>query len=93
MVPALTLELYIMLLICIMSIGILFCLYRLFIGPSLAERTVAGDGVVSLIMGIFILTSVLRDSDIYFNAVLIISLLGFITTLTVARYLEFTDEE
>jgi multisubunit Na+/H+ antiporter MnhF subunit len=74
-------------------VGILFCLYRLFVGPSLAERTVAGDAALALIMGIFILTSILRNSDIYFNAVLIISLLGFISTLTVARYLEFTDKE
>lgn len=86
-------EIYITILICFLSVGILFCLYRLFMGPSLAERTVAGDGVLSMIMGIIILTSLLRDSDIYLNAVLIISLLGFISTLTVARYLEFIDEE
>lgn len=93
MISDITLELYITILICVMSVGILFCLYRLFTGPSLAERTVASDGILSLIMGIFILTSVLRNSVIYFNAVLIISLLGFISTLTVARYLEFTNKE
>lgn len=86
-------DLYLTILICVLSLGIVFCLFRLFAGPSLAERTVAGDGVLALIMGIFILTSVIQDTDIYFNAVLIISLLGFISTLTVARYLELSDDE
>ncbi len=86
-------ELYVIFLIGVLSIGILFCVSRLFTGPSLAERTVAGDGVTSLIAGILILVSILRHSVIYFNAMLIIALLAFITTLTVARYLEFTDQE
>lgn len=86
-------DLYLTILICVLSLGIVFCLFRVFQGPSLAERTVAGDGVLALIMGIFILTSVIQDTDIYFNAVLIISLLGFISTLTVARYLELSDDE
>jgi multisubunit Na+/H+ antiporter MnhF subunit len=76
-----------------LCVGIIFCLFRLFQGPTLAERTVAGDGIMVLITGIFILVSILSDSDLYLNAALIISLLGFITTLTVARYLELTDED
>lgn len=85
-------EMYIALLICVMGIGIVFCLYRLLTGPSLAERTVAGDAILSIIMGIFILVGILENTGVYLNAVLIISLLGFISTLTVARYLEFTDQ-
>lgn len=85
-------ETYIALLICVMGIGIVFCLYRLLTGPSLAERTVAGDAILSMIMGIFILVGILENTDIYLNAVLIIALLGFISTLTVARYLEMVDE-
>lgn len=85
-------EAYITALICVMGVGIVFCLYRLLRGPSLAERAVAGDGVLSMIMGVFILVGMLENTGIYLNAVLIISLLGFISTLTVARYLEMVDD-
>ncbi|MFB6344845.1 MAG: monovalent cation/H+ antiporter complex subunit F [bacterium] len=86
-------DLYTSLLICVMGVGIVLCIYRLLIGPSLAERTVAGDGALSMIMGIFILVSVLEETGVYLNSVLIIALLGFISTLTVARYLEFVDDK
>lgn len=85
-------DLFLGLLVCAMSVGMLFCLYRLLVGPTLAERTVAGDGILAMIMGIFILISVQQDTDVYLNAVLVIALLGFISTLAVARYLEMTDE-
>lgn len=86
-------DLYISLLISLLSVGILLCLYRLIVGPTLAERTVAGDGIVALIMGILILISIQRQTDLYLTAVLVLALLGFISTLTVARYLEHGDDD
>lgn len=85
-------DLFLGLLIALTSLGVVFCLYRLLKGPTLAERTVAGDGLLSMIMGIFILVSVQQGTDVYLNAVLVVALLGFITTLAVARYLEMTDD-
>ncbi|MFB6356413.1 MAG: monovalent cation/H+ antiporter complex subunit F [bacterium] len=85
-------DTFISILIMIQSIGIVLCLLRLFRGPTLAERTVAGDGVVFMIMGILILISIKNQTTIYLDAVLIIALLGFISTLTVARYLELNDD-
>lgn len=86
-------DIFLGLLICLLSVGVILCLIRLVRGPTLAERTVAGDGILSMIMGIFILISILRETDIYLNAVLVIALLGFISTLTVARYLELTGRD
>ncbi len=85
-------DLFLGLLIAVASLGVVFCLYRVLKGPTLAERTVAGDGLLSMIMGIFILVSVQQGTDVYLNAVLVVALLGFITTLAVARYLEMTDD-
>lgn len=83
---------FLALLIVVLCVGILLCLARLFSSTTLAERTVAVDGIVFQLMGILILVSVLRQTDLYLDAVLIIALLGFISTLTVARYLEFSDD-
>lgn len=85
-------EIFIGMLISVLSVGILLCLYRLVVGPSLAERAVAGDGILSMVMGIFILVSILRDTALFINAVLVVALLGFISTLTVARYLEMSED-
>jgi len=86
-------ELIIGLLICLLALGGLLCIYRLIIGPTIAERAVAGDGLVSMVMGILILVSVLTRSSIYLTAVIVIALLGFINTLAVSRYLELTDSD
>jgi len=86
-------NIFIALLICLFSIGAILCFYRLIIGPTLAERTVAADGLISMVMGILILVSIYQETDLYLTAVLVISLLAFIRTLTVSRYLELTQEE
>lgn len=86
-------DIFIGLLICVLCFGALLCFYRVVIGPTLAERTVAADGLVSMVMGILILVSIYRETDLYLTAVLVIALLAFISTLTVARYLEMTQDE
>jgi multicomponent Na+:H+ antiporter subunit F len=84
---------FIALLICVLGVGIMLCFYRVLIGPTLAERTVAADGLVFMVMGILILVSIYRETDMYLTAVLVIALLAFISTLTVSRYLELTQDE
>jgi len=86
-------DFLIAMLVCVLCIGALLCFYRVLIGPTLAERTVAADGLVSMIMGILILVSIYRETDLYLTAVLVIALLAFISTLTVARYLELTQDQ
>lgn len=86
-------QIYIALLICVLCVGLLLCFYRLVVGPTLAERAVASDGLISMVMGILILVSIYRETDMYLTAVLVIALLAFIGTLTVARFLELTQDE
>lgn len=86
-------TIFVSLLLCVLAVGGLLCCYRIVVGPTMAERTVAADGLVSMIMGILILVSIYEQKDMYLTAVLVIALLGFINTLTVSRYLEMTDEE
>lgn len=86
-------SIFIGLLVCLLAVGGLLCIYRLIMGPTIAERAVAGDGLVSMVMGVLILVSVLNQTGIYLTAVLVIALLGFVNTLAVARYLELTDSD
>lgn len=61
---------------------------RLLRGPSLADRTVALDtSLVVLVCGIAVL-SARRGSGIFLDALVVVALLGFTGTSLVARFIE-----
>lgn len=76
------------LIIVILSIAVsmLLCLYRLVIGPSVIDRLLALDtlflNVVCMIIGL----SMFWASQILFETALLIAMLGFISTVALARY-------
>ena len=71
-----------------LSVAALLVLLRLAIGPSVLDRIVALDTLLQVVVaGIAVTAAVTRRGD--FLAVLIaVSLLGFLGTVTVARFVE-----
>jgi multisubunit Na+/H+ antiporter MnhF subunit len=67
--------------------GIL-CLYRMFIGPHAADRAVAFDSLASVFIGVIAVLCMWWESALYFDAVWILTILGFLGTASIARYLE-----
>jgi multicomponent Na+:H+ antiporter subunit F len=66
------------------------CLTRLIRGPSLANRIVALDTLlVVLVTGIAVAAARSRDSE-FLDVMLVAALLGFVGTVTVARAIEST---
>jgi multicomponent Na+:H+ antiporter subunit F len=63
------------------------CLYRLVVGPDVADRAVAFDTLSAVIIGIICLLCLLWQSTLYFDAVWILTLVGFLGTSAIARYL------
>jgi multisubunit Na+/H+ antiporter MnhF subunit len=63
------------------------CLYRISVGPSAADRAVAFDTLSAVIIGMVCVLCVLWDSALYFDAVWILTLVGFIGTAAIAKYL------
>lgn len=57
-------------------------------GPSLADRIVAVDGLISTIVAAIVLTSILRDTDLYVDLALIVGFVGFVGTVAGARFIE-----
>jgi multicomponent K+:H+ antiporter subunit F len=60
---------------------------RLARGPSLPDRILALDTLYVNAMALLILGGVLNDTVLYFEAALIISALGFIGTVAMAKFL------
>jgi len=64
------------------------CLYRIVIGPNAADRAIAFDLLSIAFIGIISLLCVVWGTSWYFDAVWILTLVGFIGSAAIARYLE-----
>ena len=62
--------------------------YRLAIGPTPADRQVAGDSADILISCAMVLFSLFSGRGIYLDIAMVSALLGIIDTMVVGRYLE-----
>lgn len=66
----------------------LLCMVRLLRGGSLADRIIALDTLlVVIVSGIGILAA-RNNSAIFLDVIVLAALLGFVSTVTVARYIE-----
>lgn len=64
------------------------CLYRLALGPTAADRAVAFDTLVAVFIGVVCVLCIRWDSVLYFDAVWILTLVGFLGSVSIARFLE-----
>jgi multicomponent Na+:H+ antiporter subunit F len=63
------------------------CLYRVIVGPRVADRAVAFDTLGSVIVGMICVLTIRWRSSLYFDAVWILTLVGFLGSSAIARYL------
>lgn len=75
--------------ICLLGLFITaaLCLYRIVVGPSAADRAIAFDTLSTTIVGMICILCVLWRSSLYFDAVWILTLVGFLGTAAIAKYL------
>jgi multisubunit Na+/H+ antiporter MnhF subunit len=63
-------------------------LYRLGIGPDTPDRAVAFDTLTMVFVGVVCTLCVYWSSSLYFDAVWILTLVGYLGSAAIARYLE-----
>lgn len=68
-------------------LAMLLCTLRLLIGPSAQDRVLALDTLSMCAMLLALLLGMRHGSDIYFDAALLIALLGFVSTIALAKFL------
>ena len=73
-------------LICVV-LAMLLCTLRLVIGPSAQDRILALDTLWMCTMLLILMMGIRYGSQIYFEAALIIALLGFVSTIALAKFL------
>lgn len=71
------------------AIGVaqIMAMIRLIIGPDTGDRILALDTMVVNAIGMIVLLGVAQGTRIYFEASLIIAMLGFVSTVAYARFI------
>ena len=64
------------------------CLYRMIVGPKAADRAVALDTLSTVFIGIICTLSILWSSVVYYDAIWILTLVGFIGSVALAKYMQ-----
>lgn len=77
----------IMLVFVMISIALLLNLWRLLRGPSLPDRILALDTMFINSIALIILYGLLMGSPLYFEAALLIAMLGFVSTVAICKFL------
>jgi multicomponent K+:H+ antiporter subunit F len=68
------------------GIALLLCLWRLMRGPDLPDRILALDTLYINAVAFIVLLGIRTASQAYFEAALLIALVGFVGTVALARY-------
>ncbi|MDP3257014.1 MAG: K+/H+ antiporter subunit F [Bosea sp. (in: a-proteobacteria)] len=69
------------------GLAILLNLYRLAIGPDVTDRVLALDTMVINAIGLIVLLGIYYGTTIYFEAAMLIAMVGFVTTVAFCKYL------
>jgi multicomponent K+:H+ antiporter subunit F len=69
------------------TIAMILNLYRLLLGPTKPDRILALDTLYINSIALLILLSLYLDSVLYFEAALLIAVMGFVGTVALSKYL------
>jgi multicomponent K+:H+ antiporter subunit F len=70
-----------------MSLALLFNLWRVVRGPDLPDRILALDTMYINTIALIVLYGVNEGAEFYFEAALLIAVMGFVGTVAVVKYL------
>lgn len=71
----------------LMVILLLPCAYRVFTGPTAADRLQAVDTITTLLIGIIVLLALVQQASWLVDIGIALAAFGFIATLAISRYL------
>lgn len=81
------LETVILIVFSMIGVSLLLNVWRLLIGPSIPDRILALDTMYINTIALIILYGMSMGTELYFEAALLIAMLGFVSTVAVCKYL------
>ena len=81
------LETVILIVFAMLGLSLLLNVWRLLVGPSVPDRILALDTMYINSIALIILYGMSMGTALYFEAALLIAMLGFVSTVAVCKYL------
>jgi multicomponent K+:H+ antiporter subunit F len=81
------LDTVILIVFAMIGLSLLLNIWRLLIGPSIPDRILALDTMYINTIALIILYGINMGPALYFEAALLIAMLGFVSTVAVCKYL------
>ena len=72
----------------LLTVALAAFMFRVLRGPSIPDRVVALDGVLSVVVSGIIVAAARADSGITLSTILVVSLVGFVGTVALGRFVE-----
>ena len=76
------------LVIALVGIGVFLSAFRLFKGPSSIDRVVSIDTINMMVVGLIAVLALVFKNSLYLDIAIVYSVLAFLETVIIARYLE-----
>ena len=70
-----------------LALGQLLSMVRLVIGPTPGDRILALDTMVINALGLVVMVGIYQGVQVYFEVTLLIAMLGFVSTVALARFI------
>lgn len=70
----------------VLGVSQVMAMIRLVIGPDTGDRILALDTMVLNAIGLVVLLGIAQGTRVYFEVTLIIAMLGFVSTVALARF-------
>lgn len=71
----------------IISLSIALCMIRVYKGPTTPDRVMALDTVAVNVLAFITVLSMHLNTEMFFDAVLVIAVIAFVGTIAIAKYL------
>ncbi|APH39768.1 MULTISPECIES: cation:proton antiporter [Methanohalophilus] len=71
-----------------MVLSIIPCIHRIIKGPTIPDRVIAVDALATVIVVMLGVYSFVQESVFFMDVALVISIIAFVGTVTIAKYLD-----
>ncbi|MBP2031301.1 multicomponent Na+:H+ antiporter subunit F [Methanohalophilus levihalophilus] len=71
-----------------MVLALIPCIYRVIVGPTIPDRVVALDALTIVLVVILGVYSFVQESIFFLDVALVLSIISFVGTVTISKYLD-----
>lgn len=71
-----------------MVLSVIPCIHRVIKGPTIPDRVIAVDALATVIVVMLGVYSFVQESVFFMDVALVISIIAFVGTVTIAKYLD-----